>query len=168
MFRSLSIGLAAIALATLGGCMAQLAPFYSPAISNELSAANGDIQALFVQVGSDADASTFAAREGAYDHVVAELRATELEIKARPTPSPDILQAANKVLRRLKIADMPVDPAFSDYPSARSVDDLADTIAHMEKTDQAAGLHREAIPAFEQQATIFLTQAITYENFLKR
>jgi len=148
--------------------MAQLAPFYSPAISAELSAANSDIQSLFVAVGADADASTFASRQPAYDHIVAELNATELEIKARPTPSPDVLAAANKVLQRLKINGMTADPNFSDYPSARSVADLADTISHMEKADRAAGLHREAIPAFEQQATIFLTQAITYENFLKR
>lgn len=168
MFRSLSIGLAACALGMAGGCMAQLAPFYSPAISNELSAANGDIQSLFVSVGGDADVSSFPLRQPAYDHIVAELRATELEIKARPTPNPHVLQAANKVLQRLKINGMSPDPAFSDYPSARAVADLADTIRHMEGADQAAGLHREAIPAFEQQATIFLTQAITYENFLKR
>lgn len=168
MLRSSSIGLAACALAMLGGCMAQLAPFYSPLISNELSSANGDIQALFISVGTDANVSSFPSRQPAYDHIVAELRATELEIKARPTPNPEVLQAANKVLERLKIGGIQPDPDFSDYPSARSVADLADTIQHMESADQAAGLHREAIPAFEQQATIFLTQAITYENFLKR
>ena len=148
--------------------MAQLAPLYSPTISAELVSANGDIQSLFVAVGTDADASTFAARKPAYDQIVAELRATALEIRARPTPSPDALAAANKVLQRLHMAGMSPDPGFSDYPSARSVSDLADTIQHMESADQAAGLHRELIPAFEKQATIFLTQAITYENFLKR
>ncbi len=148
--------------------MAQLAPLYSATISGELSTANSDIQSLFVAVGTDADASTFPSRKPAYDHIVAELNATELEIKARPTPNPDILKQANGVLQRLKVAGLTPDPAFSDYPSARAVADLADTIQHMEKADQAAGLHHELIPAFEQQATIFLTQAITYENFLKR
>lgn len=168
MTRSLSIGVGLAAALALGGCMAQLAPLYSPTISAELAAANGDIQSLFVAVGTDADVSTFATRKPAYDQIVAELRATELEIRARPTPSPDALAAANKVLQRLRVANLAPDPGFSDFPSARAVGDLADTIQHMESADQAGGLHREAIPAFEKQATIFLTQAITYENFLKR
>jgi hypothetical protein len=168
MGRGVAISIVVAALAMLAGCMAQFAPLYSPAITAELSSANSDIQSLFVAVGTDADVSTFASRKPAYDHIVAELNATALEIKARPTPNPEVLAAANKVLQRLKVAGMAPDPGFSDYPSARAVADLADTIQHMEGADQASGLHREVVPAFKQQATIYLTQAITYENFLKR
>jgi hypothetical protein len=156
-----------VALA-LGGCATQLAPVYDASIAGSLSTANNDIQALFVAVGSDADASTFATRKPAYDHIVAELSATLIEIKARPIPNPQAMAEANNALQQLHVGGLTVDPGFSDYPSARSVSDLTDTIKHMEAADQQSGLHHEAVPAFEQQATIFLTQAITYENFLKR
>lgn len=153
---------------TLCACATQLAPAYDSSIAGALSTANNDIQALFVSVGADADVATFPSRKPAYDHIVAELSATLIEIKARPIPNPQAMAAANKALQQLHIGGLTVDPGFSDYPSARSVSDLTDTIKHMEAADQQSGLHHEAVPAFEQQATIFLIQAITYENFLKR
>jgi hypothetical protein len=152
----------------LAGCAASLAPAYDASIAQALGAANLDIQTLFVAVGSDADASTFATRKPSYDHIIAELKAVQVQITARPTPDPKLLAEADALLAREKIGSVAVDPNFSAYPSARAVGDLADVIQHMETADQAAGLHREAIPAFEQQASILLTQAITYENFLER
>ena len=60
------------------------------------------------------------------------------------------------------------DPNFSNYPSARSVADLVQTIQHMQISDQTTGLPPNLLSAYENQANIYLTQAITYENFLKR
>jgi hypothetical protein len=156
------------ALLGLAGCAVALAPAYDASISQALSAANLDIQTLFVGIGPDADASTFAVRKPAYDHIIAELRAVQVQITARPTPDPALLAKADTFLAHEKIGRVTVDPNFSAYPSARAVGDLADVIQHMESADQTAGLHREAVPAFEQQATILLTQAIIYENFLRR
>jgi hypothetical protein len=150
------------------GCATQLAPAYDAPIAEALSSANLDIQTLFVAVGSDADASTFASRKPSYDQIIAELRALQVQITARPTPNPKLLAEADELLTREKLGPVTVDPNFTAYPSARAVGDLADVIQHMEAADEAAGLHREAVPAFKQQAMILLTQAITYENFLQR
>jgi hypothetical protein len=160
-------GVAALALG-LAGCAAQLAPLYDQAISGQLTQENQDIQALFVQVGQRVEASTYPQRAGQYDHVVAELNATELQIMTRPLPHPDALKKANEVLRGLHVGQVAVDPNFSEYPSARSVSDLADTIKHMQAADQAKGLRGAELQAFENQARVYLIQAITYENFLKR
>jgi hypothetical protein len=163
-----AIGLSALLVFASAGCATQLAPAYDQSIFSELATANNDIQALFVTVGPAVEASTFSSRKAAYDHIVAELKATKLQITARPLPNADALGRANQILTKLQVANVSVDPNFSDYPSARSVDDLADTIQHMEAADQGGGLRGDELAAFKNQSGVFLTQAITYESFLKR
>ncbi len=163
---AMSLGLVMIMSA---GCTTMLAPAYDQSIANELVAENNDIQALLVSVGTEVPASTYPAREPAYDHVIAELNATELQIRARPLPSADALKKTQAVLGRLHLAPLAsADPGFSDYPSARSIHDLSDSVTHMRDADKADGLRGGELNAFKNSAKIFLTQAITYETFLKR
>jgi hypothetical protein len=157
-----------LALVSSGGCATQLAPAYDQAVSTGLVSANNDIQALFVSVGSQVSKDTYASRQPAYDHIVAELNAVELEIKARPTPNPDALESAQKLLTRMGVRAMDVDPGFSEYPSARAVDRLVVDIQTMQAADQKAGLRGDEVKAFENEANTFLSQAVAYENFLKR
>ena len=154
--------------ASLSACMVQLAPAYDASIVDGLGAANQDIQLLFAQIGTAVDASNFSARKPQYDKIVGELGAAELQIKTRPMPSPKAIAKAAAALQRLRIAGVAVDPNFTAYPSARAVHDLQDTIQHMEGFDEKSGLRGAAILAFKNQADVYLTQALTYENYLKR
>ena len=168
MRRSLSIARALLVLLLICGCTTQLAPAYDQAVSDGLVSANKDIQALFVAVRTSATKDTYPMRAPAYDHVVAELKAVELQIKTRPIPNSDVLQQANTLLTKSGVGGIGNDPNFSNYPSARSVADLVKTIQHMEISDQTTGLPPNLLSAYENQANIYLAQAITYENFLKR
>jgi len=154
--------------ATMSGCMVQLAPAYDASIVGGVQGANQDIQLLFAQIGADADVSTFPARKPQYDKIVGELGAAELQIRARPIPNGKAITKAAAALAKLHVANVTVDPGFTAYPSARAVHDLQDTIQHMEGFDAKSGLHGAAILAFKNQADVFLTQALTYENYLKR
>jgi hypothetical protein len=162
------VTLCAALCAMLSACMVQLAPAYDASIVAGVQSANQDIQLLFAQIGADADVATFSARKPQYDKIVGELGAAELQIKARPIPNAKAITKAAAALARLHVANVTVDPGFTAYPSARAVRDLQDTIQHMEGFDQKAGLHGAAILAFKNQADVFLTQALTYENYLKR
>ena len=168
MRRSLRIAWASLMLLLICGCTTQLAPAYDQAVSDGLVSANKDIQALFVAVGTSATKDTYPMRAPAYDHIVAELQAVELQIKTRPIPNSGVLQQANTLLAKFGIGGISNDPNFSNYPSARSVADLVQTIQHMQISDETTGLPPTLVSAYENQATIYLTQAITYENFLKR
>jgi len=154
--------------ASLSACMVQLAPAYDSNIVGGLDAANQDIQLLFAQIGTDVDAATFSTRKPQYDKIVGELGAAELQIKTRPMPNYKAIEKAAAALQRLHIAGVAVDPGFTAYPSARAVHDLQDTIQHMEGFDEKAGLHGAAVLAFKNQSDVFLTQALTYEKYLKR
>jgi len=123
---------ASLVLLLVSGCVTQLAPAYDQSIYDGLVSANKDIQALFVATGTSVTNDTYATRASAYDHIISGLKATELQIKSRPLPSPDALEGANKVLTKLGVRGVGVDPNFSDYPSARSVDDLVVTLQHMQ------------------------------------
>jgi hypothetical protein len=168
MRRSLTIARASLAFLLICGCTAQLAPAYDQAVSDGLVSANKDIQALFVAVGTFATKDTYPTRAPAYDHIVAELEAVELQIKTRPIPNSDVLQQANTLLAKSGISGISNDPNLSNYPSARSVADLVKTVQHMQISDRTTGLQPNLVLAYENQANIYLTQAITYENFLKR
>jgi hypothetical protein len=154
--------------ATLSACMVQLAPAYDASIVGGVEAANQDIQLLFAQIGSDVDSATFSVRKPQYDKIVGELGAAELQIRARPMPNAKAITQAAAALAKLHVASVTVDPGFTAYPSARAIHDLQDTIQHMEGFDEKAGLHGAAVLAFKNQADVFLTQALTYENYLKR
>jgi|HubBroStandDraft_1064217.scaffolds.fasta_scaffold07682_4 hypothetical protein len=168
MRRARKVMAACAVTLALGGCQTMLAAAYDPTIATALSTANSDIQALFVSIGTDAPVSTFGARKPAYDHIIAELDAVLIEIKARPIPNPEVLAKVNQALEAVHVGGITVDPDFSSYPSARSVADMVKVLTQMENADQQAGLHKELIPGFEQPVITYLTQAITYENFLKR
>jgi hypothetical protein len=150
-------------------CTAQLAPEYDKSIVDGLATANTDMQALFATVDQGVDASTYqAARAAAYNRLIGELRALELSATSRPTPPNDLLATVNQSLKARGQPSLAADPKFTDYPSARAMEDAADTITHMRDADRTAGLHGALIQAFTNQAQIYMAQAMTYENFLKR
>lgn len=146
----------------------QLAPAYDQSVYDGLVAANKHMQELFVAAGGGVTQSTYPTRAPLYDHLIAELMAVELQIKARPIPNADALTKTDQLLVKLGVAGLPVDPNFSAYPSARSVADLTDTIRHMQASDRSTGLPASLLAAYKNQAAIYLTQAIAYEAFLKR
>jgi hypothetical protein len=153
----------------LGACTAQLAPEYDKSIVDGLVTANTDMQALFATVDQGVDAASYAAsRAASYNRVIGELRALELSATSRPSPPNDLLATVNRTLQARGQPLLAADPKFTDYPSARAMEDAADTITHMRDADRAAGLHGALIQAFANQAQIYMAQAITYENFLKR
>jgi hypothetical protein len=154
--------------AALSACMTQLAAPFDSAIVASLDSSNQDIHRLFAEVGTGVDASTFASRKPLYDQIVGELGATELQITARPTPDPAAIRKAVAALQRAQVADVAVDPNFTAYPSARAVRGLKRVMLRMEAADARVGLRGAAVEAYENEANLFLQQAITYENYLKR
>lgn len=166
--RSRIVALCIILCAALSACMVQLAPPYDATIVTSLGTANQDIQTLFAQIGSGTTADTFPARKPQYEKIVAELGAVEVQIRTRPMPDSKAITKAAAALQRMNVAGVAVDPNFTVYPSARAVHDLQDTIEHMSAADEKSGLRGGLLASFKNQAQTFLTQAMTYENFLKR
>jgi hypothetical protein len=166
--RKLRPLLSAALLVLTTACATQLAPSYDQAIADGLVSANKDVQTLFAGIGDGVGKETYPSRADSYTHVIGELNALELQAKSRPIPGSDVLAAANKVLSANGIDPLTSDPQFTAYPSARSLHDASNTVATMRTADQKAGLRGNEIKAFQNQTSIFLMQAITYENFLKR
>jgi hypothetical protein len=152
----------------LAACATQLAPAYDESIFSGLTASNKDVQTLFASVVDGVSAKTFDDRAPTYAHIIGELDALEVQAKSRPIPSAVTLERANAVLSVNGMQRLVNDPKFTDFPSARSIQNTADTLKRMRLVDQREGLHGAEINAFENQASIYLTQAITYEAFLKR
>ena len=167
MDKVLRVAMLAFVL-TLTGCVTQLAPQYDQAIADGLTSTNLQIQTLFVQIGSGSTKATYSSRMALYNKIVAELNALEIQARARPAPPQDVLEKVDDALEKNGGAQMEVDPKFSSFPSARAIHDASDTIQHMRAQDEQAGLRAEALLAFKNQVTVYMTQAITYEAFRKR
>lgn len=164
--RSLAV---VLVLLSIAGCTTQLAPAYDQSVLDNLNAANKDIQTLFAKIGPGAAADTVKDRKDSYVKIVGELNALVIQIKARPSPVGAVnIQDVNKVLADMKIAGIETDPKVTDTPSARSVQDEADSIGRMRTHDEKYGLEGGALASFKGDATVYMTQAIAYETFLKR
>jgi hypothetical protein len=155
-------------LLLVASCTAQLAPAYDQAIVSGLASANQDVQTLFASLGTGVGKDTYDTRSASYTSIVGELNALEIQAKSRPIPGSDSLTEANKVLSANGTGQLANDPQFTSFPSARAIHDASVMIATMREADKKAGIHGDELKAYQNQASIFLTQAITYENFLKR
>ena len=145
-------------LVFIAGCTAELAPAYDQAVMDGLIATNKDIQALFVAIGPATSKETYPTRASAYDHIISELNAVELQIKIRPVPNPNALAEANKALTRLGVGGADIDPNFSDYPSARSVNNLIKRFSTCSPAT-ARQVYRESAGGNKNQATIYFNSS---------
>lgn len=151
------------------GCTTQFSPAYDQAVLDNLNASNKDIQTLFAKIGTGVSMDTFKERKDAYDHIIGELNALVIQIKARPSPSGAIhITDVNKMLSGLGVSQVASDPNITEVPSARSVRDEADSIEKMKSHDEKYGLGGGALSSYKTSANAYMTQAITYETFLKR
>lgn len=167
-FRQFTIRLMLIlAIALASGCAVKFAPAFDQSISDSLNSANKDMQTLFSSIpSSGVKESTFKSRQESYAKVLGELKAAQLQITARLNPATPDINEVNKFLK--SISAPALVPTSNVVPSAGSVASVIDTITVMQSHDQSSGLLSGDIKAFQGQANIYMTQALAYENFLKR
>lgn len=167
MFKSHSriLGLLLLSqIIILYGCAATLAPQYDQAVVDGLNSVNYGIMELMASVSGGTVKDTFAEREDSYNGIIGHLYALEIQAKSRPMPSDKASEKINKILTDRGI-EIPVD---GEAPSVFAVGKIAETIIKMRDTDKKQGITEGEAQAFKNQAAIFLDQAMTYENFLKR
>ena len=152
----------------LTGCAAQLAPSYDQAILDGLISANKNAQTLFASLGQSVSKETYPKRADTYASLIGSLNALEVQVKSRPLPPGADLAKINAILSQNGVQAIPVDPKFTNFPSARAIDDASKSLQQMQKMDADNGLRGFQLIAIKNDATIYLTQAITYETFLKR
>ena len=166
--RNIVLLTTALFLLLTAGCATQLAPQYDQAISDGLASANKDVQTLFASLDNGVSKETYSTRVDSYNHIIGNLNALEIQAKSRPIPVSNSLVDVNKILGANGLGGLSQDPQFTNFPSARAIHDASKTIQKMRAVDEKAGLHGAEIDAFKNQASTFLSQAITYETFLKR
>ncbi len=156
-----------VVVALLAACTVRMAPAYDPAIANGLNSANRTMQTFFAGLSETTTIpADFAKRQGAYADIIGALKAVSLQIEIHQslTPQPD-LKTVNAMLGKLGVPNLATG---SGVPGASAVSHVVNTLETMEKTDRKHGLSAMEIAAFDGQATIYMSQAITYETFLKR
>lgn len=148
----------------LSACSVTLAPNYDKAIVDGLSAANVKVMEMFAATSSGTDESTFGTREAAYNELIGGLDALVIQISARPMPDGKVLEKVNEALAARKLDALNDGRAPSAYP----VEKISATLVKMRDTDKKQGVTSFEVAAFKGQVSIYLDQAITYENFLER
>lgn len=152
----------------LTGCAAQLAPQYDQAILDGLISMNKNAQTFFASLGTGVSKDTYPKRADTYAKLIGSLNALEIQVKSRPIPPRADLASFNALLSKNGVPAIPNDPKFTNYPSARAINDASKSLQQMQMMDQDTGLRGFQLTSIKNDATIYLTQAITYETFLKR
>jgi hypothetical protein len=155
-------------IALLSGCAAQLAPSYDQSVLDGLIYSNKSVQIFFASVGTGVDASTYQQRADTYSNLIGNLNALGLQARSRPLPPLDYLSKVEGLIQKAGGPTNPGDPKISSYPSERAVMDASRSLQAMQSMDQAGGLRGGELQALENQTSTYLSQAITYETFLKR
>jgi len=148
----------------LAGCMAHLAPPYDRAVVDELTWVNYASMELFASMSGGTSKDSFAAREDKYNSLIGHLYALEIQAQARPVPKNVATEQINKLLGERGAGSLDA----SESPSAFAISKVTETLLKMKDTDKLQGVTAVEVRAFKGQVCIFLDQALTYENFLKR
>jgi hypothetical protein len=152
----------------INGCTVQLAPQYDQSILDGLISTNKSAQIFFASLGTQVEKETYQGRTSTYANLIGSLNALEVQSKSRPIPPDADLTKINNVISKNTGQAITNDPDFSDYPSARAIHDASTTLQAMQNMDKSSGLRGMQLKALENQVTVYLSQAITYETFLKR
>lgn len=149
---------------TLGaGCSVTLAPAYDKALAEGLNNSAQTVMILLANISGGTAKETFSAREERYSTITGILDALKIQIQARPVPAGKIIDKANAAMAAKGV---PIIAGTS--PSAIAVENIVKNLVQMRNTDKTQGLTPLEVEIFKGNIVIYLDQAITYENFLKR
>lgn len=145
----------------LAGCTAQLAPAYDPSIANGVASLNQQAMLLYAQVAGGVPASSFAQRQGTYTQLIGQANALANLAQARPDPTtlPKFLESKVKDWTKLQTLAAPTGDILTK---------IGVQFTTMQQADQSGGISSLEAQAFQQQFSIDIQQALTYENALGR
>lgn len=145
----------------LAGCTAQLAPAYDPSIANGVASLNQQAMLLYAQVAGGVPASSFAQRQGTYTQLIGQANALANLAQARPDPTtlPKFLESKVKDWTKLQTLAAPTGDILTK---------IGVQFTTMQQADQSGGISSLEAQAFQQQFSIDIQQALTYENALAR
>ena len=156
--------------ALAGGCAIKLAPAFDKSIFDGLTEANVDAMKIF----ASATSGPFSKRAKAYDDVIGELNAVQVQINARGTPPtpPLLLQLTAAV------GDAEAErhlAALSKPPTSADIDNLIEIITETKRADskgillrQSRVTHKTRLALFKGAFSVQMAQALTYEKALQR
>jgi len=145
----------------LAGCTAQLAPAYDPSIANGVASLNQQAMLLYAQVAGGVPATSFAQRQGTYTQLIGQANALANLAQARPDPTtlPKFLESKVKDWTKLQTLAAPTGDILTK---------IGVQFTTMQQADQSGGISSLEAQAFQQQFSIDIQQALTYENALAR
>lgn len=146
------------------GCTTQLAPDYDKAIVDGLIQTNTEMMEFFASIVDGTKPQDYSKREATYIKLIGKFDALAIQASARPIPSNEITK---KITQRLDERGITVIDD-GDGPSATAMKKIAETLQKCRATDKKQGVTKMEVVLFKQQASIYMDQALTYEQFLER
>jgi hypothetical protein len=156
----------------VGGCAIKLAPDFDKAIFDGLTKANEDAMKIFASVPSKPYNS---AREKAYDDVVGELNAVQVQVNARttpPAPPPlisDVVRAVGSAAAEKKLAELSEPPTSSDIDNLILIMETAKYGDKKNKLLRMSRVHNKTrLVVLKNSFSTQMAQALAYEKALQR
>ena len=145
-------------------CVTQLAPDYDRALVERLNSTNVGLMEFFASTSSGTRVTSFGERKPTYDSLIGRLNALVIQARSRPIPENSVTEKVNAALekRGVQIVD------DGDTPTATALEKISETMVKMRDTDLKQGVTPFEVAAFKGQVSIYMDQAMTYENYLER
>jgi hypothetical protein len=153
----------AVALFFLSSCQVTLAPAYDQAIVEKVIDSSEQVMRFFATLENGTQVTYFSTREATYNQLIGVFESLKIQTRARPIPDTKATARINEIFHAKG-----TDIINEAYPSAYAFERIAETFRKMKKFDSEEAMDAAFIAILKGQVEIYLDQAITYENFLKR
>lgn len=149
-------------------CSIRLAPMADQAILNNLNNSSKEIMNLLASITDGTDTIQFKTRLDKYNSIIGGIDALKIQLQSRPMPDSKVLnkiiEKVNENLKKRNISEMVTD----EYASIGALNKISANILKMQDTDKRKGLTSQEVKIFKGFVILYLDQASTFENYLKR
>ena len=146
-------------------CKVTLAPEYNSQLVETLESVSIETFRFMAQVSDGVDAQDYSKREETYNTLIGVYESLKLRARSRPKPKNELPDHIKHLLSKRTGKTY---EKSEDYPSVVAFEGVIENLKKMKQVDKTNGLTSDHVDLFKSAITIYLDQALTYENFLKR
>jgi len=146
----------------ISACAVKMAPDYDQSVITKLTACNEKIATYFTSFDPS---KAYADRHAFYDDVIGQESALGIELRARPTPQPLVLNWLGFDRADTEVGKI---AKSTEAPSINAVAMIVKRLEYLRDEDKNKALSAPLVALTRGEVESFMVDALTYEMALKR
>ncbi len=163
-----SLSLVSFTFLFLLSCKVQLAPSYDELLIKDINETYKNTYIFFASLEDSITLKSYESRLAIYSKLIGQYNALHIRSQARPVPNKKAEVKVYNVLANKFDHDTIFNEVDDVYPSAHAFKAISKSLTELRNQDSNSGIHLDVLTLLKNEIDIYMDQAITYENHLKR